>query len=67
MRVDAVKFLSGSEELRPFADRLRALDYGAVFPDPTPAKLIRRGTLSCSKARPCTFALTLPEEVRPAN
>lgn len=67
VRVDAVKFLSGSEELRPFADRLRALDYGAVFPDPTPAKLIRRGTLSCSKARPCTFALTLPEEVRPAN
>jgi hypothetical protein len=65
-RVDAVKFISGSEALRPLADRLRALDYGRVFPDTSPAKMIRRGTLSCSKGQ-CTFTLILPEEVRSAG
>jgi tetratricopeptide (TPR) repeat protein len=66
-RVDTVKFISGSEALRPFADRLRALDYGAVFPDASPTKLIRRGRLSCSKRGECTFTLILPEEVHSAD
>ena len=66
--VDAVRFISGSEALRPLADRLRSLDYGAVFPDTSPAKLIRRGTLSChGKAGDCELVLLPPEEVRLAN
>jgi len=67
-RVDAVKFISGSEALRPLSERLRSLDYGAVFPDDVPAKVIRRGTLSCSQeAGDCGFVLLPPEEVRAAN
>ena len=63
--VEAVKFISGSEQLRPLAQRLHSLDYGAVFPDDTPAKLIRRGTLACSeKTGECTFTLILPEDAR---
>lgn len=64
-RVDAVKFIGGSEALRPLAERLRSLDYGTVFPDDSPVKLIRRGTLACSaKTGECTFTLILPEDVR---
>ncbi|HXW63313.1 MAG TPA: DUF3857 domain-containing protein [Candidatus Acidoferrales bacterium] len=62
--VDAVKFISGSEALRPLSDRLSSLDYGAVFPDTVPTKIVRRGTLSCrAKASDCEFTLLLPEEV----
>jgi tetratricopeptide (TPR) repeat protein len=46
--VDAVRFIGGDEKLRPFADRLRSLDYGAVFPDTSAVKLVRRATVSCS-------------------
>jgi tetratricopeptide (TPR) repeat protein len=64
-RVDAVRFIGGSEALRPFSDRLRSLDYGSVFPDAAPARLIRRGTLSCSaKAGDCHLILLPPEEAR---
>ena len=67
-RVDAVRFISGSEALRPLSDQLRSLDYGAVFPDAVPAKVIRRGTLSCSqKAGDCGFVLLPPEQVRSTN
>ena len=65
---DAVQFVSGSEKLRPFAEPLRALDYGAVFPDASPLKIVRRGTLSCSaKTADCSFTLIPPEEVRTLN
>jgi hypothetical protein len=54
--------------LRPLSERLRSLDYGAVFPDASPAKLIRRGTLSChAQSGDCELILLLPEEVRVAN
>ncbi len=67
-RVDAVKFIGGSDLLKSLAERLRTLDYGAVFPDATPAKLIRRGTLSCTaKAGECTFTLIRPEDTRPTH
>jgi tetratricopeptide (TPR) repeat protein len=67
-RVDAVKFISGSEALRPLSERLRSLDYGAVFPDAFPAKLIRRGTLSCSqKAGDCGLILLPAAEVHSLN
>jgi hypothetical protein len=65
---DAVQFVSGSEKLRPFAEPLRALDYGAVFPDASPLKIVRRGTLTCSaRTGDCSFTLVPPEEVRTLN
>jgi tetratricopeptide (TPR) repeat protein/transglutaminase-like putative cysteine protease len=68
VKVDAAKFVSGSESLRPFADKLMTLDYGAAFPDASPAKLVRRGTLSCSaKSGDCIFKLLIPEDVHSIN
>ncbi|MFZ3379960.1 MAG: DUF3857 domain-containing protein, partial [Candidatus Acidiferrales bacterium] len=38
-KVDAVKFVSGSQDLRPFAAQIHAIEFGAMFPDASPAKL----------------------------
>jgi Flp pilus assembly protein TadD len=67
-KVDAVQFVSGSAQLRSFGDHLRSLDYGSVFPDNSPVRIIRRGILSCSKVTGnCIFVLILPEDVRTVN
>jgi Flp pilus assembly protein TadD/transglutaminase-like putative cysteine protease len=67
-KVDSVKFISGSEKLRPFAAKLRDLEYGPMFPDASPIRLVRRGTLACSASTgDCTFTLIRPEDVRALN
>jgi tetratricopeptide (TPR) repeat protein len=66
-KAEGVKFLTGSPDLRPFADNLRNLDFGPMFPDQSPAKLVRRGTLTCIGPVSCTFTLALPENVRTLN
>ena len=64
-KVDAVKFVSGDENLKSYTDALRKADYHLTFPDETPVKVLRRGTLSCAVANgSCKFVLTLPEDVR---
>jgi tetratricopeptide (TPR) repeat protein len=64
-KVDAVKFVSGDEKLKSFTDALRTADYHLTFPDDTPVKVLRRGTLSCSNTTgKCQFNLVLPDDVR---
>jgi tetratricopeptide (TPR) repeat protein len=64
-RVDAVKFVSGDEKLKSYTEALRTADYHLTFPDATPVKVLRRGTLSCSvTTRKCEFSLMLPDDVR---
>ena len=64
-KVDAVKFISGDEKLKSYTDALRKADYHLTFPDETPVKILRRGTVSCSVATGnCKLALTLPDDVR---
>jgi tetratricopeptide (TPR) repeat protein len=64
-RVDSVRFISGSEQLRPLADKLRSLNYGEMFPSSTPMTIIRRGTLSCSaKSGDCALTLVSAEDAQ---
>ena len=64
-KADAVKFVSGDEKLKSFTEALRTADYHLTFPDDTPVKVLRRGTLSCSMTtRDCKFVLMLPDDVR---
>ncbi len=56
-RVDAVRFVSGDEALRKFADELKLVHYGDILPDPTQMKLVRRGALTCSAASECKLTL----------
>jgi tetratricopeptide (TPR) repeat protein len=66
--VEDVKFASGDEHLKLFAEALHHANYGFEFPDDTPTKIFRRGTLSCSTATgECAFMLTVPEDVRSIN
>jgi tetratricopeptide (TPR) repeat protein len=60
---EAVKFISGDEGLRGAGEKLRALDYGRMFPDDSPVKLVRRGTLACAAGeQSCTFRLMPAEQ-----
>lgn len=66
-RVDGVRFIGGDDVLRPFADRLRALDYHLNFPDGSPIKLLRGGTLACSAATgECNFLPLIPGNMQAA-
>jgi len=64
-KVVGVKFISGDETLKSFTDALRKADYHLIFPDDTPVKVLRRGTLSCAVDKgKCEFTLILPDDVR---
>jgi len=67
-RTEAVKFLRGDAELRSATESIRALNFGAMLPEESPAKLVRRGRLGCGATRPiCTFTLFPASEVRTAE
>jgi tetratricopeptide (TPR) repeat protein len=63
-KVEAAKFISGEEKLKPVADNLRAAKIDFAFPDDVPTKILRRGVLTCSSSTTeCEFVMTLPEDV----
>ncbi len=67
-RAEDVRFVSGSEKLRPLTPALRPAPYPVVFPDDTPTKLVRRGILSCSAPTgECVFVLLMPTLVTSVN
>jgi tetratricopeptide (TPR) repeat protein len=65
--VEGVAFIGGDERLRASADALRALTDRATFPDDLPARLLRRGTLSCSAEGRCEFVLMPPRDAQLAQ
>lgn len=63
-KIEAAKFISGEEKLKPLTDNLRSTKVDFAFPDDVPAKILRRGTLTCSKDNgQCEFVMMLPEDV----
>ena len=66
--VDTVKFASGEEKLRSLETAMQHLKFNVNFPDDTPAKILRRGVLTCSQSKgSCSFVLMLPDDVRSVN
>ena len=64
-KVESVKFIRGSEKLKPFSSALMTARFPEPFPDSTPTHVIRRGVLTCSQALgDCSFVLVVPEDVR---
>jgi tetratricopeptide (TPR) repeat protein len=61
-RVDGVKFLGGSDKLKSLDNKLATLKYPVEFPNDTPTKLVRRGTVTCKGAE-CTLTLQSADEV----
>jgi tetratricopeptide (TPR) repeat protein len=63
-RVENLKFVSGDEALRGFVEVMRTIEFNTAFPDDTPTKILRRGTLTClSSENHCLFLLTPPDDV----
>ncbi len=63
-KVEAAKFISGEEKLKPLTENLRSAKVDFVFPDDVPTKILRRGILSCSKnSGECEFVMMVPEDV----
>ena len=60
-QVSEVKFIKGADSLKAVASELKKLKYKLVFPDSSPTKIIRRGTLSCTKAGACTLTFVSPD------
>lgn len=59
-----VKFIRGSNELRPAAKALDGIVYKDPIPDDSQAKIIRRGILTCNDLFPtCDFVLFTPDMV----
>jgi tetratricopeptide (TPR) repeat protein len=67
-KVAAVKFITGSQDLRDAGLGLAAVKVAAVFPSDHPAQIIRRGVLDCEPEVPgCVFVLFPPNEVHSVN
>ena len=63
-KVEAAKFITGEEKLKPLTENLRSAKISFAFPDDVPTKILRRGVLTCSKSSgECEFVMTLPEDV----
>ncbi len=63
-KVEAAKFISGEEKLKPLTENLRSTKVDFAFPDDVPTKILRRGILSCSKSSgECEFVMMVPEDV----
>jgi tetratricopeptide (TPR) repeat protein len=59
-----VKFIRGEERLKPLASQLKSIKYQLVFPDASPTKIVRRGTLSCeAKPGACKFTMMSPDTI----
>jgi tetratricopeptide (TPR) repeat protein len=66
-RVETVKFVEGDEEMRALASALQKIPAEGMFPDETPAKILRRGVASCRPSGDCTFTMLLPEDAKPVK
>jgi tetratricopeptide (TPR) repeat protein len=63
-KVESVRYVSGNEGLKKFADTLKNSDLAGTFPDSNPTKLIRRGTLSCAPSSgDCTFVMAEADSI----
>ena len=60
-QVSEVKFIKGADSLKAMATQLKAVKYPLVFPDSSPTKIVRRGTLVCYKPGNCTLFFTSPD------
>jgi len=56
-KVEDVKFVSGSSELKSADKALRTIDFKFPFPDDGPSRIVRRGILSCYPVTGCNFVL----------
>ncbi len=62
-KIEGVKFVRGSDKLKPYTEVLRSAKFTQTFPDDSQLRLVRRGILACSDQPQCRFVL-LPHDAR---
>lgn len=67
VKVEDVKFISGSEELKSASKALQSAAFKVVLPDEGNPRILRRGILGCYEISGCSFTLLLTNDVRPPN
>ena len=68
VRVDAVKFISGAEDLKLAQNTLEQANFAVKVPESSSVKLVRRGILMCSPiADGCNFTLLTADSVHSAE
>jgi Flp pilus assembly protein TadD/transglutaminase-like putative cysteine protease len=66
-RIEAVKFVEGDKEMESLTAAIKQLPAAGLFPDASPARILRRGTASCTDRGACSIMLVLPEDARPVK
>lgn len=66
-KIEAVKFISGSEKLRSAGTALEAANFQVAFPEGSSARLLRRALLMCTDVSGCEAVLFPPESVTSVN
>jgi hypothetical protein len=66
-KVEEVKFISGSEELKSATKTLNTLAVDQPFPDDRAARVVRRATVGCYSVTGCSLVLLPPDLVRSIN
>lgn len=65
--VRAVKFISGDEDLAPFAKDLENVSYPNTFPEATELRLLRRGRLACTRSSPVCSLQLISSQIVPTE
>jgi len=60
-QVSEVKFIKGAESVKASLAQLKKVKYQLVFPDSSPTKIVRRGTIVCPKGGFCTLTFISPD------
>jgi tetratricopeptide (TPR) repeat protein len=66
-KVEAITYVSGSEELEKAETRLADSDFHTAFPEGSDARILRRGLVTCSEISGCEFVLYPLDSVRSVN
>ncbi len=62
-KIEGVKFISGSEELKPADHELSEANFHVALPEGSSAHLVRRAILTCSNDAGCAAVLLTPDIV----
>ncbi|HLH34165.1 MAG TPA: DUF3857 domain-containing protein [Alloacidobacterium sp.] len=62
-KVEEVKFIKGSDELKSADRALKSAKFSSVFPDDGPTRLVRRGILGCYAYTGCSFVMLYANDV----
>jgi hypothetical protein len=66
-KLEAVKFISGSDNLRSAEKTIRTAVFPVSSPDDSKARIVRRAILACSPFGGCEIVLYNPQSVNSVN